>query len=278
MSLYSLLRPPAGTLVTYAILISALRRYFQTSPFQSLEAIYGVTQDPRYHQWDVLEHSLWAFHQMAITTSDPTLRLAALLHDIGKPKTRVVNPKGEISFIDHDKVGADILRDLLPRLVDSGELPEEYRAGREFEIVVAAAEYHMRVHWLADGLTVTDKAVRKLAHVLGKNRDAVMLTCRIDRRAKGGTDIKVQRLDDRMGSLLAAHPLQRQQPRSRLLKSEEIVVILGKPGPLVGEAQAALAYLEEQGTIVTKEQAEEFVRAQDFDVYPAPGEHGSSVP
>lgn len=74
-----------------------------------LEASFGVEQPPQYHKYDVYWHSLYACD--AAPAQDPILRLAVLLHDIGKPKCKV-----ELTFHNHDQVGAQIAETIMKRL------------------------------------------------------------------------------------------------------------------------------------------------------------------
>ena len=63
-------------------------------------------QDPSLHAWDVWNHSL---HALDVAPKDPVLRVAALLHDIAKPRTRTVDANtGTVTFPNHDRVGAEM--------------------------------------------------------------------------------------------------------------------------------------------------------------------------
>jgi len=77
----------------------------------------GVTQNEKYHKYDVFTHCIYACDN---TNPDLTLRLAALLHDIGKPQTREekVNKNGSIkvTFYNHEVVGSKIAKRILKRL------------------------------------------------------------------------------------------------------------------------------------------------------------------
>lgn len=70
---------------------------------------FGVEQPPEYHKYDVYWHNLYACD--AAPQADPVLRLAALLHDIGKPKCKV-----GLTYYNHDKAGAKMAEQLLARL------------------------------------------------------------------------------------------------------------------------------------------------------------------
>lgn len=77
-----------------------------------VDAMHQVTQ-PSFHDLDVFEHTL---QTVALCPATPVLRWAALLHDIGKPVTRTVEPDGRIRFFTHAKVGAQLAESLCRRL------------------------------------------------------------------------------------------------------------------------------------------------------------------
>lgn len=86
-----------------------------------LAATRGCTQN-KYHEFDVWRHTL---HVMDATPADTTLRLAAMLHDVGKPPVKGVHPTtGEATFYDHETVGAEMADAILRRLKFSNEIRE----------------------------------------------------------------------------------------------------------------------------------------------------------
>lgn len=86
----------------------------------------GVTQNEKYHKYDVFTHCVYACDN---TNPDITLRLAALLHDIGKPQTREekINKNGsiKITFYNHEVVGSKIAKRILKRLRFSSKIVSE---------------------------------------------------------------------------------------------------------------------------------------------------------
>jgi tRNA nucleotidyltransferase (CCA-adding enzyme) len=79
-----------------------------------LETCYGVKQDRRYHKFDVFHHCVYTCDH---SPRDVVMRLAALLHDCGKPATREYHPKsGRTTFHKHEMAGLKICRDCLRRL------------------------------------------------------------------------------------------------------------------------------------------------------------------
>ena len=118
--------------------------------------------DEHHHHKDVYEHSLTVLEQ-AIALEDRlggenlVIRLAALLHDIGKPKTRALIPGGGVSFHHHEVVGARLAKDRLKKLRFSNEIIEDV------ETLIAL---HLRFHGYGDG-EWTDAAVRRYVRDAG---------------------------------------------------------------------------------------------------------------
>jgi tRNA nucleotidyltransferase (CCA-adding enzyme) len=75
----------------------------------------GVTQ-PEFHVDDVFEHSL-----KAVDVAEDSVKLAALFHDIGKPRTQITGDDGQVHFYGHDKVGAEMTEEIMRRLKFSNE-------------------------------------------------------------------------------------------------------------------------------------------------------------
>ncbi|HYG58983.1 MAG TPA: CCA tRNA nucleotidyltransferase, partial [Symbiobacteriaceae bacterium] len=99
-----------------------------------LTAMAGVEQN-QYHRYPVWEHSLIA---LSLTPPELHLRLAALLHDVGKPATLSVDAGGNRHFYRHEQVGADMAGVLLERLRFEGEVRRK---------VVHLVRYHMDLHF-----------------------------------------------------------------------------------------------------------------------------------
>ncbi|MCD6097502.1 HD domain-containing protein [bacterium] len=78
-----------------------------------LERCYGVTQPGCFHEYDVFYHSI---KTVDFTPRDLVVRLAALLHDVGKPKARVIREDGKACFYGHDLLSEKMSRDILKRL------------------------------------------------------------------------------------------------------------------------------------------------------------------
>jgi poly(A) polymerase len=119
--------------------------------------------DEHHHHKDVYEHSLTVLEQ-AIALEDRlggrnlVIRLAALLHDIGKPKTRALIPGGGVSFHHHEIVGARLAKERLRKLRFSNEVIDEV------ELLISL---HLRFHGYGAG-EWTDSAVRRYVRDAGE--------------------------------------------------------------------------------------------------------------
>jgi len=193
--------------------------------------------DEHHRHKDVYEHSLKVLSQAIDLETmhepkcepDLVLRLAALLHDIGKPKTRRFEQAGGVSFHHHEVVGAKIARKRLTALRYSNDI---------IDSVTKLIELHLRLHGYGDGQW-TDSAVRRYV------RDAGDELVRLHKLTRADSTTRNQRralllaatyddLEERIAKLLEKEELGSIRPD---LDGGEIMAELNlKPGPLVGKA------------------------------------------
>jgi poly(A) polymerase len=201
-----------------------------------------LESDEHYRHKDVYQHSLTVLNQ-AIDLEpryelgpDLVLRLAALLHDIGKPKTRSRLPGGRVAFHHHEVVGAQMARKRL----------SELRYGKEVVADVSRlVELHLRFHGYGEG-EWTDSAVRRYVTDAGPLLTRLHALTRADCTTRNKA--KAQRLaraydslEERIAELAAREQLDAIRPD---LNGDEIMRILGlQPGPLVGQAWTYLKEL-----------------------------------
>jgi poly(A) polymerase len=164
------------------------------------------------------------------------LRLAALLHDIGKPKTKSVEPGGKVSFHHHEVVGAAMTRSRLTAL----RYPKEV-----IEDVSRLVELHLRFHGYSGGAW-TDAAVRRYVRDAGPLLDRLHRLTRSDCTTRNARKAAMlasayDSLEQRITELRAQEDLDKIRPD---LDGNQIMAELGiGPGPAVGKAYQHLLKL-----------------------------------
>ena len=187
-----------------------------------------LEQDPIHRHKDVLAHTIAV---VAKTRPDLTLRLAALLHDIGKPRTRAFGPAG-VSFHHHDVVGARLARSRMEQL--------RYPSA-EIAAVTRLVELHLRFHTYQLGWT--DSALRRYARdagpLLGRLNELTRADCTTRNRQKAvALERRMDELEERLAALHEREALDAIRPE---LDGSEVMAQLGiGPGPDVGRALAHL--------------------------------------
>lgn len=183
-----------------------------------------LEQDPIHHHKDVLAHTIAV---VANTRAELRVRLAALLHDIGKPKTRAFGPNG-VTFHHHEVVGARMAGDRLRALRFPSELTED---------VVKLIELHLRFHTYRMGWT--DRAVRRYVRDAGPLLDDLNHLVRCDCTTRN--KVKARRLARRMDELEERIAALREQEELDAIRppldGNQVMAHLGlEPGPHVGAA------------------------------------------
>jgi tRNA nucleotidyltransferase (CCA-adding enzyme) len=186
----------------------------------------GVAQN-RFHAHDVYEHSLHAVD--AVPRERPLVRLAALLHDIGKPSTRAV-VDGEGTFYNHQRVGAEMARDILERLRFSRD---------DRDLVSHLVDEHM-FHYTQEW---SDGAVRRFLRRVGtESLDDQFQLREADNAARGvesGDAGTLGELRARIDAVLARREAIAVQDLA--VQGDDVMRALGiGPGPEVGRALHAL--------------------------------------
>ena len=182
-------------------------------------AMRGVEQGS-YHHLDVWDHTLLVVKN--IGTGDLVLRLAALLHDVGKPPTRFIDAQGATRFFGHETVGADMAEALLRRFKFSNE---------QIAPVVRLVKNHMR---LGSAPTLTRPAARRIWRDLGEETPRLLDLVEADASAlKPGVRVL------EVGSIRAfLENVRAEIPPERLkspLDGDAVMELLGlEPGPEVG--------------------------------------------
>jgi poly(A) polymerase len=232
--------------------------------------------DEHHHHKDVYDHSLTVLRQAIALepryglSGDLVLRLAALLHDIGKPKTRKLMPDGKVSFHHHELAGAKMARKRLTEL----------RFGKEVvNDVSRLVELHLRFHGYGDG-EWTDSAVRRYVRDAGPLLTRLHVLTRADCTTRNAR--KAARLAASYDALEARIEVLREQEELDKIRPEldgtEIMRILGlKPGPLVGKAWNHLLELRLTEGVVGRERATaELLRWAEAEGISPPGASAGS--
>ena len=193
--------------------------------------------DEHHHHKDVYEHTLTVLEQaIALETThepatpgDAVLRLAALLHDIGKPRTRKFEADGGVSFHHHEVVGARMTRKRMQALRFSNDM---------IDSTSTLVELHLRFHGYGTG-EWTDAAVRRYVRDAGDELVRLHKLTRADcttrnKRRAATLQRAYDDLEARIDRLAQEEELAAMRPD---LDGAAIMRILGiPPGPIVGEA------------------------------------------
>jgi poly(A) polymerase len=204
-----------------------------------------LEQDPVHRHKDVLRHTL-AVVKRTPPDRDPTLRLAALLHDIGKPATKRVTSEG-VQFHHHEVEGARMAEERLRAL----RYPE-----RVVQDVGALVEMHLRFHTYRLGWT--DGALRRYVRDAGPLLDKLNHLTRADCTTQNPKKAKLlsnlqDELEQRIARLAEEENLAAIKPP---LDGHEVMGHLDlPPGPLVGEALEYLLEVRMDRGPISKEEA-----------------------
>lgn len=200
-------------------------------------------KDVYAHSLRVLEQAIAGESRLPGGGPDLVLRLAALLHDIGKPATKAVLPGGKVSFHKHELVGARLARNRLAAL----RFPKETVAA-----VSQLITLHLRFHGYGEGAW-TDSAVRRYVTDAGDQLDRLHVLTRSDcttrnQRKAARLAAAYDALEERIGRLAEQEDLKAIRPE---LDGNQIMALLGlRPGPLVGRAYRHLLDIRlDQGLI-----------------------------
>jgi poly(A) polymerase len=212
--------------------------------------------DEHMQHKDVYTHSLVVLEQAIARESDGpdlVLRLAALLHDIGKPDTRRREPDGRVSFHHHEAVGAKLVRKRLRALRYPKVIIDE---------VAQLVFLHLRFHGYGGG-EWTDSAVRRYVTDAGPLLDRLHKLVRSDcttrnKRRAAALQRTYDDLESRITALRAQEELDAIRPD---LDGNAIMELLGiGPGPLVGKAYKHLLGLRMERGPMSREEAEAELR------------------
>ncbi len=195
--------------------------------FPELATLKGVeTKEGRGHK-DVFLHTLQVVDNVADKSCNLWLRWAALLHDIGKPKSKAWDPTAGWTFYNHNYLGAK----MIPRIFRNMKMPQN----EKMDYVVKMVDLHMRpINLIED--TVTDSAVRRLLFEAGNDIEDLMILCDADITSRNPD--KVQRFHDNY-----------QLVRQKMVEIEEKDRIRNFQPPVNGDEIMQRLHLEPCNTV-----------------------------
>lgn len=203
-------------------------------------------KDVYEHSIKVLENTIQAEKAAAIPPSY-ILRIASLLHDIGKPKTRAIAPDGRVTFYGHDWIGAKIARKRLTKLRFSAQDTQQ---------ICKLIELHMRVYNYQNKVW-TDSAVRRFVKDAGDLLTMLLILIRSDITTRNKKFIDrlyfaIDDLESRIKQLKEQEALDSIRPELNGLDVMQILDI--KPGAQVGRAMQFLMNLRLDRGILGREE------------------------
>ena len=196
--------------------------------FPEIAVMYGLDQSNEYHHKDIFYHTLEVVDNAAQLSDKLDLRLAALVHDIAKPKTRRLSKSKGYTFYGHDDVGARMLKGISFNMKFSNST-------RDY--ITKLTALHLRPISLAKK-DVTDSAIRRLIVDAVEEIDDLMKLCRADITTKNPKNItkylgNFDRVEKRMNEVIEIDKLKSFQSPVR---GEEIMKMFDlDPGKEVGK-------------------------------------------
>jgi len=216
--------------------------------FPEIARMAGIDQRKDYHHKDVFRHTLQVVDKVAEVSDNLWLRMAALLHDIAKPKTKAFVTGTGWTFHGHEELGARMMKKIFQRMRFSLEyLPY-------IEMLI---RLHLRPQALVDD-GVTDSAVRRLMFEAGNNIDDLMTLCRADITSKNQKLIEqvtynYDFLIKKMKEVEEKDRIRNWQPP---LRGEEIMQVCGlAEGPMIGVLKDMITDAILDGTIPNEHDA-----------------------
>jgi poly(A) polymerase len=237
-------RPSAG--LWFCVDTGLAEHFLPELPAMRLE------QDPIHRHKDVLTHTL-AVVENVRPPDDPDAydfrrtRLAALFHDVGKPRTRGYQRGKGVTFHHHDAVGARMTRKRLQALRYSNE---------DVEAITELVALHLRFHTYQMGWT--DSAVRRYVRDAGPLLAELNVLTRCDcttrnERKALALSKRMDELEERIGELREKEALDALRPE---LDGNRVMELLGvRPGPVVGKALAFLMEIRLEEGLIGEEEA-----------------------
>ena len=220
--------------------------------FPEISVMYGLDQSNEYHHKDIFYHTLEVVDNAAQLSDKLDLRLAALVHDIAKPKTRRLSKSKGYTFYGHDDLGARMLKGISSSMKFSNST-------RDY--IAKLTALHLRPISLAKK-DVTDSAIRRLIVDAGEEIDDLMKLCRADITTKNPKNItkylgNFDRVEKRMNEVIEIDKLKAFQSPVR---GDEIMKMFDlSPGKEVGKIKTMV-----EDAIINGEISNDYSSAMTF--------------
>ncbi len=221
-----------------------------------LESLEKVLQEKEKYVSAELLENLGTMQVHGEFSDIELLKLSALFHDIAKPHTFEVKD-GKVTFYNHDKLGAQIVKEIGKRLKWSDSATE---------FIAKIVEHHLRPFYLRESLIkgqLTDRGRAKFWKDCGDFAVHLFLHAIADAMASGDSPQEMQDLLNTIKDLETYRKEKYEKiPIKPLLSGREIMDIFGIPeGPQIGEIKRALEEAQLSGVVKTREEAIEFVKS-----------------
>jgi len=190
-------------------------------------------------------------------TRSTLLKFAAVLHDVGKSATRTVETEGRIRFLGHERIGAEMAREVLARLRFSGH---------ETRWIDTVVRNHMRPGWLLKGPPVSGKAIYRFFRDTGDAGIDVLILALADQLATRGDALQRDHWRDYLGLVHKMLDHYFRKPSEvvaplQLVNGRDVMMLLNLPsGPRIGELLERVREAQAEGQVLTREQALDFLR------------------
>ncbi len=276
--------PRAGRLLSYLDELGLV-----TAIIPELNQTKGIKQ-PREHFWDVFDHSIqtaiavdfllrqgaWGYADKEVLAATPwssvltqhfdrevshgstrrlLLKLAALLHDVAKPRTKATEESGRVRFLGHAKEGAAIAVNILERLRFSN---------KEVRLVEIMVRYHLRPGQMShDGFPSRRAIYRYFRDTEEAGIDTLFLSL-ADHLATRGPDLDLARWQEhaQMVEYVLAHRFQEETlvAPPKLIDGHDLISVFGmSPGPKIGEFLEAVREAQAAGELATRQEALSYI-------------------
>ncbi len=226
--------------------------------FPEFVKLKGVEEREGFQHKDVFDHTLQVLDNIARVTNKPELRLAALMHDIAKPKTKQFREGKGWTFHGHEELGAR----MIPAIYKRMRLPVDW---------MKYAQKLTRLHLRPIALTeeeCTDSAYRRLLFLAGEDLEDLLTLCRADITSKNPKRRKkhLQNFEFVVKRLNEVEEKDRMRAFQSPIRGDEIMALCDiPPGPLVGKIKTRI-----ENAILDGEIENDYQAAKDYLLKIAP--------